>query len=526
MDAKELNELFTRGLKSCYAKNFDEAWKIVKELQKVAPNARHGYYLEAAIWHELDNPIKEFFTLKNILAQFNNPSSNEKNTIANILINMGESCSHLNMLEEALNFYRLSAQFAYNKKIRILAINNSFVVADSSEKFSCADFQALHDEYKKFFEDIVPYPKKFYNHEKIRVGFMSGDFKNHAVMTWSWALLTRLDKNFFKTHFYSNSKTSDNVTNHLRSIADGWRDIFALTDNDIAKIIRADEIDILFDLSGHTAGNRLPVATYRPASVQISGIGYMNSTGLDAIDYFLSDVYCAGNLEYFTEKVIKMPHSHICYEPPSNIEPAPAPPCIKNNFVTFGSFNQFRKMTDSMLTTWKKILDAVPNSRLILKHKIFNIDDGKNFVCERLKSLGFDLSRVEMRGFSKNHLAEYADIDIALDTFPYTGGVTTCEALYMGVPVISLYGDRHGTRFGLSILSNVGLGELAVDSYDEYIKRAAALAGDWELLTILRKNLRTMMEKSPLMDAESYVRDIETAFVKILSDERENFLNG
>ncbi|MBQ6005295.1 MAG: hypothetical protein IJL14_03495, partial [Selenomonadaceae bacterium] len=211
------------------------------------------------------------------------------------------------------------------------------------------------------------------------------------------------------------------------------------------------------------------------------------------------------------------------YELTQKIEPAYYPPCIKNKFVTFGSFNQFRKMTDSMLTAWKKILDAVSNSRLLLKHKIFNTADGKNFVCERLKNLGFDLARVEMRGFSKNHLAEYADIDIALDTFPYTGGVTTCEAIYMGVPVISLYGDRHGTRFGLSILNNVGLYELAVDSYDEYIKRAVALAGDWELLTILRRTLRTMMKKSPLMDSEGYVRDIEKAFVKILNDEREKF---
>ena len=340
-------------------------------------------------------------------------------------------------------------------------------------------------------------------------------------------MFINLDKNLFETCYYSNTETPDELTEHLRSTAYIWRDIRKLTDEEAAKIIRDDEIDILFDLSGHTSDNRLPVAAYRPASVQISGIGYIASTGLDCFDYFLSDIHCAANetamSEYFTEKIIKMPHSHICYELTQKIEPAYYPPCIKNKFVTFGSFNQFRKMTDSMLTAWKKILDAVSNSRLLLKHKIFNTADGKNFVCERLKNLGFDLARVEMRGFSKNHLAEYADIDIALDTFPYTGGVTTCEAIYMGVPVISLYGDRHGTRFGLSILNNVGLYELAVDSYDEYIKRAVALAGDWELLTILRRTLRTMMKKSPLMDSEGYVRDIEKAFVKILNDEREKF---
>ena len=172
------------------------------------------------------------------------------------------------------------------------------------------------------------------------------------------------------------------------------------------------------------------------------------------------------------------------------------------------------------MLTWKKILDIVPDSRLILKNELLSNNDGKKFVGKRLKSFGIDIERVELRGYSDPWLNEYKDIDIALDTFPYTGGVTTCEALYMGVPVVSLYGDRHGSRFGLSILSNIGLEELAVNSYDKYINRAVMLAGDWELLTLLRKNLRTMMQKSPLMDSDNYIREVEEAFIKILRDER------
>lgn len=206
-----------------------------------------------------------------------------------------------------------------------------------------------------------------------------------------------------------------------------------------------------------------------------------------------------------------------------NFSPAAEPPCIKNGYVTFGCFNKFGKVTDSILQAWKKILDAVPNSRLILKHKLFATDDGKKFVSERLKSFGFDLARVEMRKFDKGYLHEYGDIDIQLDTFPYTGGVTTCEALHMGVPVINRYGDRHGTRFGLSILSNIGLEGFAVDNFDDYTKMAIALANDWDLLKILRKNLRGMMEKSPLMDSASYIRDVEKVFIKILHDEEEKF---
>ena len=533
-------DIYSKALKHYDEKNYDAALAILEELKRLAPDYKKTYMLESLIWKDLKNFSKEAAVLKFLLGKFDISSPDEKDYVIHILKRLrkisSEVCLHRLYLKSTYLMSKLTEDKSQNNVY--ISLSNAMVIANAVENFSPAEFHAFYDEYKKYFADIKPYPKKFYNHEKIRVGFMSADFKNHAAMTWAWALLTKLDKNNFKIYCYSNVKTPNKVTNYLSSTVDGWRDIQDLSDEDAAKIIRDDEIDILFDLSGHTGDNRLPVAVYRPASVQMSGIGYMNSTGLDAIDYFLSDVYCADNAEamneYFTEKIIKLPHSHICYESSVNIEPAANPPCIKNNFVTFGCFNRFNKMTDSMLTTWKKILDAVPNSRLLLKTKIFNTNDGKIFVNERLKNLGFDLSRVEMRkanykwsiSSKKIWLNDYDDIDIALDTFPYTGGVTTCEALYMGVPVISLYGDRHGTRFGLSILSNVGLNELAVDSYDEYIKRGVALAGDWEFLTILRKNLRTMMKKSPLMDAEGYVRDIEKAFVKILNDERENFLNG
>ena len=404
-----------------------------------------------------------------------------------------------------------------------MEISNAIFAANSAENFSAEDFRALYADYKKYSADITPYPKKFYKHSKIRVGFISADFQWHVVMAWSWDLLTGLDKNFFAVYCYSSSAEADVVTEHLRKIVDAWRDISSLTDAQAAQIIRNDEIDILFDLGGHTADNRLRVAAYRPATVQLSGVGYMNSTGLDAVDYFLSDVHCAGDTsamnDYFTEKVIILPQTHICYNSPIKMEPA-APPCLTKGYVTFGSFNQFGKVTDSILRTWKKILDAVPNSRLILKHRIFNTKNNCDFVSGRLKNFGINPARVEMRPYAMNHIAEYNDVDIALDTFPYVGGVTTCEALFMGVPVVSLYGGRHGTRFGLSILTTIGLEGLAVDNFNDYIKRAVGLAGDWELLAVLRKNLRGMMKRSPLMNATNYVRTVEAAFLAILNAEQ------
>ena len=516
-----LEKLHSKGFELYKAKNFDAALKVAEKLQRLDPKYKKGYYLEAAVYHELENSVKEYLALKKILSLLDLSSPKEKDFSIEILSNIRLLLDKLHLFKDSFEICLLLTKITTEKTRKDSYITNAIFYANTFENFSAEDFQKLYDEYEKTLADVVPYPKKFYDHKKIRVGFISADFFYHPALSWSWTLLNRLDKNFFETYFYSNVKKPDIVTENLRKTADGWHDIRDLTDEQAAKLIRDDEIDILFDLSGHTLGHRLRAAAYRPASVQMSGIGYMNSTGLDCFDYFLSDIHCAGDENFFTEKVIKLPHSHICYEPPTQMEPAKIPPCMKNNFVTFGSFNQFGKVTDSILIAWKKILNAVPNSKLILKHKIFNTSDGKNFAKERLKNFGVDVARVELRPYSTNHLAEYADVDIALDTFPYTGGVTTCEALFMGVPVVSLFGKRHGTRFGLSILKNVGLDELAVDSYDDYVKRAVMLAGDWELLTLLRKNLRPMMKQSPLMDSESYVREMEKVFLKIVADARE-----
>ena len=513
----DILEKYESALKLYREKNFDAALKLVAQVEAAAPHWKKSFLLEIFIRREQGEAVKEFFLLEKFLPRLDLDSADEKILAADAFNCFGSVNRFLGRTEDSVRAFCLSAKFSDDNRKACEEISNALFAACSSEKFSADDFQNLYAEYKKYLADVAPFPKKFYAHEKIRVGFLSANFQWSVVMAWSWALLRDLDRKIFEVYCYSNVKTPDDVTDYFRSVVGHWRDIFDLTDEAAAKIIRADEIDILFDLDGHTLNNRLRVAAYHPASVQLSGIGYMGSTGLDCFEYFLSDETCAGDENFFTEKVIKLPHSHFCYEPPTNIEPADYPPCLKNKFVTFGSFNHFAKVTDPILRTWKKILDAVPESRLLLKHKIFNTSDGKNFVGERLKNFGFELSRVEMRPFTTNRpLAEYDDVDIALDTFPYTGGVTTCEALYMGVPVISLHGDRHGSRFGLSILKNVGLEELAVGSFDEYIKRAVMIAGDWELLVLFKKNLRQMMKSSPLMNSENYLREVQDAFRKLL----------
>ncbi len=499
-------------------RKFDEALKILDEVKTAAPHWKKPFLLEAFILRDKGKTVEMFLFVQKIFPTLNASSPEEKSFLSTALDLLGVASQQLAMPEAAVELLRLSGETSKDNAEACIEISNAILTANASEKFSTEDFQKLYDEYKKYLSDVTPYPKKFYAHKKIRVGFLSGDFSVHSVMKWAWALVFKLDKNFFETYCYSSGKNFDVVTKHISATTENWRDISKFKDAQAAELIRNDEIDILFDLSGHTAGNRLRVAAYRPATVQISGVGYMNSTGLDCFDYFLSDVYCAGNSEkYFTEKLIYLPNSHICYESSTKLEVS-ALPCLEKNFVTFGSFNQFSKVTDSLLAAWKKILDAVPNSRLILKNKIFNTDSGKNFVRNRLRGAGIDSERVEMRGFTRDYMRDYGDLDIALDTFPYTGGVTTCEALYMGVPVISLCGDRHGTRFGYSILKNIGLEELVVDSYDDYVKIAVALSNKKDLLANLRKNLRGIMTKSPLMNSGNYIREVEAAFIKILRD--------
>ena len=517
-----IREMYLKAKEKSEAKKYTAALKILEEIRLVAPNYKQAYALEAEIWNARKNDLKEYYALKKLLPLLDFSSPKGKNFAMKVFALIGKTCGTLALNEDGLKYCCLALDLEDTEKIPFAAIENAFFLANVSKNFSVADLHAFRDKFKKRLPD-KPFPKQFYSHQKIRVGFISGDFHLHPVINWSWPLMKGLDKNLFETYCYSNDKTKDKVNKYLRSTVYGWRDIYDLKEEEAAKLIREDEIDILFDLGGHTASSRLQVAAYRPASVQIVGIGDVFSTGLECFDYFLSDIYCAGDESYFTEKLIKLPHSHICYEPTSTMAPVASPPCLKNGFVTFGSFNQFGKITDRMLGAWKKILDSVPDSRLILKNRVIRMEGGKEFIGKRLKNFGFDLARVEMRPYTMGHLSEYNNMDIALDTFPYTGGVTTCEALHMGVPVVSLYGDRHGSRFGLSILKNVGLDELAVDSYDEYIKRAIMLANDWELLTLLRKNLRLMMKRSPLMDSKGYVREVEDAFIKILNDERQKF---
>lgn len=379
----------------------------------------------------------------------------------------------------------------------------------------------LHEGFSSFFNDSEKFPHgERAKGKKLRIGYISPDFRLHAAAYFFTPLLRDYDQSDFEVFAYMAGR-SDGVTARFKTFPVNWRDISNLPALEAARVIYNDKIDILVDLSGHTQDSCLPVLAYRPASIQISGIGYMNTTGLKAVDYFLSDNICMPKGEIsvgFTEKILRLDHSHLCYQPDTvrkMPEPGRVPPSCKNGYITFGSFNNFSKVSKETLLLWREILERVPDSRMIIKGKICSIPAGRDIVAERLNQIGIDTDRIELRPYSPDYLEQYRDVDIALDTMPYTGGLTTCEALYMGVPVITLSGRTHGERFSSSILTNAGLSELVSGSELEYVNKACRLAESPELLKKLHGGLRENLQESRLMDGKNYMKELEFTYFSV-----------
>lgn len=375
-------------------------------------------------------------------------------------------------------------------------------------------------KYDSFFARVVPFAhdrKNFETERKLHIGYISPDFRHHAVANFLTPFFECYDKKNFSVTCYSAGK-KDFVTEKIKKFAVGWRIVNISQTLEVARTIEADGIDILVDLSGHSQDSCLPVLAHKPAPIQISALGYTASTGLSAVDYFLSDKICSPEINYadtFTEKILRLETCCLCYAPELIHDMPPQElraPVLKNGFITFGSFNNFAKVSDDVLYMWRAILDGVPRSRMILKGKIFSLEDGKALVRERFNKISFPIDRVEFRPYSPDYLEQYNDIDIALDTFPYTGGTTTCEALYMGVPVITFRGKTHGARLSSSILNAADINELVAHSPMDYVKKAIRLSRRKELIAAYHVGLREHVKDSALMDKQKYIRELENAY--------------
>lgn len=380
------------------------------------------------------------------------------------------------------------------------------------------DMREKHFKYQDFFVNVpmFSHSRANHRHEKLRIGYLSPDIVDHIVTNFTVQLFALHDRQNFEVRLYNIGERTNEVTDWLYGMVSGGENIAGLSPEAAARKIYEDEIDILMDLSGHCAGGKtLQIAAYKPAPVQICGIGYFDTTGLLAMDYVLGDVYCdpSGQDAFFREKLIRLPHSHLCYTPSERFAEE-FPHYEIGEQIVFGSFNNFAKITDEVLLAWREILERVPHSRLLLKN-VHPIVDTMFYMKKRLRKHAFPMERVELRPGSPDYIKDYADVDIILDTYPYTGGGTTCEALYIGIPIINRRGSRHGSRFSYSLLANVGLEELSVTNWEDYIAKAVALAYDAPLLSKLRQKIPIMMKNSPIMDGENYVKEVENAYKQI-----------
>lgn len=386
------------------------------------------------------------------------------------------------------------------------------------------DAASIFREHRRFGEVFArryeaPVPDPAWP-RKLRIGYVSPDFRDHVVMRFVEPVLERHDRARFDVYCYYNHRQKDAVTDRLRKLAAQWVDCEDLSDAELADRIRADRIDILVDLAGHTAGNSLLAMAMKPAPIQATYLGYPNTTGLGAVDLRITDA-CAdppGESDRLSvEQLVRIPGSYFCYRPGKTSPDVGPLPALSSGGVTFGCFNNFAKLSAQFQDAAARVLAEIPRSRLLLKARPLSFPHLAQTVRDRFQRAGIDPARLELRGWEpgvKDHLAVYGAIDIALDSFPYNGATTTCEAMWMGVPVVSLAGDRHAGRAGSSLLNAMEMGEYVAHDVDQYVAICARVAGDLSHLADLRRNLRERMRRSPLMDEARITRALEQIYVQ------------
>jgi predicted O-linked N-acetylglucosamine transferase (SPINDLY family) len=352
----------------------------------------------------------------------------------------------------------------------------------------------------------------------LRIGYVSGDFRSHSVAYYLLPLLEARDRDNYRILCFVNNPREDAVTDQFRALADDWISIRGLTDDQATDRVRAASVDVLVDLSGHTAANRLGVFARRAAPVQVSWLGYPNTTGLDSIDYRITDAIAdpvgARADAGYAETLYRLPGCFLCYCEDARSGAVAPPPSARNGYATFGSFNTLAKITDEVVAVWARILHAVPDARLLLKSQSLDQDSSRHAVHARFAARDIGPERVELMGLvaKEAHYQVYSRVDIALDTFPYNGTTTTCEALWMGVPVIGMQGHAHAGRVGATLLEHAGLGEFVTPDPAGYVALAQSLAADGERRAALRSSLRAHVGASPLMDKARFAARMEQAY--------------
>jgi predicted O-linked N-acetylglucosamine transferase (SPINDLY family) len=434
--------------------------------------------------------------------------------------NLAAAFEESGLQEEAVRCYR-----------KCLKILPGYREANSNLLFSLNYVQAVdsrtlrreHELWAKRFaprRDRPPHRNRPDPDKRLRIGYVSRDFNGHVVSYFLRPLIENHDPQAVETYAYVNLPEAryDAFTEMYRKVFHRWRPCTALGRDELAERIETDGIDILVDLAGHTGGNRLEVFGHRPAPVQVTWLGYPNTTGLEAIDYRVTDgVADPRGLtdDAHTETLWRLPDCFLAYQPNGNMPNCDTPPFERTGVITFGCFNKLNKVTEEMMHGWARILSRVEGSRLVLKAGGLTGEMARNWVMRIMAEHGVASDRLDLRGQAKDymdHAKAFQDLDIALDPFPYNGTTSTCEALWASVPVITRAGDRHASRVSASILNVIGLRELAASGQQAYEDIAVGLAQDPERLRTLHQTLRQRMQESPLLDGPRFARAMETAY--------------
>lgn len=369
-------------------------------------------------------------------------------------------------------------------------------------------------------EDL-PRPSFAIDKKRLRIGYVSGDFRRHPVGSFLKGCLTTHDRANFESVCFSDTRSKDDVTSHIESLADEWLETSDLGRDAFCQRVKDAEIDILVDLSGHFRHSRLPAFALRLAPVQATWAGYVGTTGVPTMDWLIADPIHApdGYEAYASERVIRLPNNYICYSPPEELPQIETLPFDKNGHITFGCFNNLAKVNNAVLELWANILNAVPDSALLLKTADLGQPDIQARITDQFTRHGIDQNRIRLEGPSPQPdlLATYNQIDVALDPFPYSGGLTTLESLLMGVPVLTKTGATFAGRHSTAHLNTVGLTDWIAEDEDAYKQRAIIKVQDIEQLRALRKSLREQLLSSPLCDPHTFTRGLEQAYKEMWS---------
>lgn len=489
-------------------------WEVSRKwytaLLDVTPDDSGAMLNLATVYSELNEPKRSEELMLKVLEDVPDSSINWNN----YAIHLAATGRHGEALESFRKAMDLDPRYRN-------AFSNYLFNINYAQGYSPETIAAEHARYGETFEaplqaaNVVRRDRD--PDRRLRIGYVSADFFGHVVSYFLQAPYNNHDRTRFEIFSYANNSMTDTRTNTFREQSDHWRSIAHIDTREVCEIIRADEIDILVDLSGHTAGNRMDVFAEKPAPIQMTWLGYPNSTGLKHVDYRIVDAITdpPGAEALHTEKLLRLPDGFISYRPNGGMPDFSHLPAETAGHITFGCFNKSNKITEQALRLWSAILRRVPDSRLLIKNKGLMAQTTCDWVQGILTEEGIDTARVRLLGQMPTydqHIALYGEVDIALDTFPYNGTTTTCEALWMQAPVIAMLGDRHCARVSASILHQLDLDELVGENDNGYVERAVSLAQDRDRLRILRATMRERMGESTLLDHVRMTRQLEDAY--------------